>query len=52
LARCSTQGDEQNPLAFKVSDKEEKTPMGYKWIKCHMIFDVKMDVARKVHLTR
>jgi cytochrome c-type biogenesis protein CcmE len=36
-----------NRVAFKYSDEEEKVPIGYKWIKCHMIFDIKMDFTRK-----
>jgi len=36
-----------NRLAFKVLEEEERVPMGYKWIKCHMIFDIKMDFTRK-----
>jgi hypothetical protein len=33
--------------AFKVMDDGAKKPVGYKEIKCHMIFDVKMDFTRK-----
>jgi len=33
--------------AFKFLDEDEKVPIGYKWIKCHLIFDVKMDFTRK-----
>jgi len=36
-----------NHSAFKFLDEEERVPVGYKWIKCHMIFDVKMDFTRK-----
>jgi hypothetical protein len=36
-----------NRLAFKVLEEEERVPVGYKWIKCHMIFDIKMDFTRK-----
>jgi hypothetical protein len=36
-----------NRLAFKFLEDEEKVPIGYKWIRCHMIFDVKMDFTRK-----
>jgi hypothetical protein len=31
--------------AFKVLDDGAKKPIGYKEIKCHMIFDVKMDFS-------
>jgi hypothetical protein len=30
-----------------VMDDGSKKPVGYKEIKCHMIFDVKMDFTRK-----
>jgi hypothetical protein len=33
-------------IAFKFDDKD-KTPVGYKKIDCHMIYDVKMDLTRK-----
>jgi hypothetical protein len=33
--------------AFKVLDDGAKKPIGYKEIKCHMIFYVKMDFSRK-----
>jgi hypothetical protein len=36
-----------NRIAFKFLDNDEPVPIGYKWIKCHMIFDVKMDFTRK-----
>jgi hypothetical protein len=36
-----------NRLAFKFLEDEEKVPIGYIWIRCHMIFDVKMDFTRK-----
>jgi len=35
-------------VAFKVLEEDEHIPIRYKWIKCHMIFDVKMDFTRKV----
>jgi hypothetical protein len=34
-------------VAFKFLDIGERVPIGYKWIKCHLIFDVKMDFTRK-----
>jgi hypothetical protein len=46
-----------NQFAFKILDDGEKIPIGFKWIKCHLIFDVKMDFTRKarfvagVHMT-
>jgi hypothetical protein len=36
-------------MAFKILKEEESVPIGYKWICCHMIFDVKMDLTRKAH---
>jgi hypothetical protein len=36
-------------VAFKVLEDKENIPIGYKWIKCHMIFDIKMDFTRKAH---
>jgi hypothetical protein len=34
-------------VAFKILDEDEVAPVGFKFIKCHMIFDVKMDFTRK-----
>jgi hypothetical protein len=36
-----------NRAAFKFLEEDENVPVGYKWIRCHMIFDVKMDFTRK-----
>ncbi len=36
-----------NRIAFKFPEDGERIPIGYKWIRCHMIFDVKMDFTRK-----
>jgi hypothetical protein len=33
--------------AFKILDENEQVLIGYKWIPCHMIFDVKMDFTCK-----
>ena len=33
--------------AFRFLDESERVPIGYKWIPCHMVFDVKMDFTRK-----
>jgi len=33
--------------AFQFLEEDETVPIGYKWIKCHLIFDVKMDFSRK-----
>jgi hypothetical protein len=38
-----------NRKAFQFQEENEKVPIGYKWIRCHMIFDVKMDFTRKAH---
>jgi hypothetical protein len=34
-------------VAFKFLDSGERVPVGHKWIKCHLIFDMKMDFTRK-----
>jgi hypothetical protein len=34
-------------VAFKFLDPGERVPIGYKWIRCHLIFDVKMDFTCK-----
>jgi hypothetical protein len=34
-------------VAFHFLTEEEQTPVGYKEIPCHIIFDVKMDFTRK-----
>ena len=34
-------------VAFNILEEEESLPVGYKFIPCHMIFDVKMDFTRK-----
>ena len=36
-----------NCLAFQFLEENESIPIGYKWIRCHMIFDVKMDFTQK-----
>jgi len=36
-----------NNLAFQFLEENELIPVGYKWIHCHMIFDIKMDFTRK-----
>jgi len=36
-----------NRKAFKFLEDKESVPIGYQWIHCHMIFDVKMDFTRK-----
>jgi len=36
-----------NRMAFQFLEDEQPVPVGYTWIKCHMIFDVKMDFTRK-----
>jgi hypothetical protein len=36
-----------NRSAIKFLEDNEIVPVGYKWIQCHMIFDVKMDFTRK-----
>ena len=34
-------------IAFKFLDKGDPPPVGYKQIRCHIIFDIKMDLTRK-----
>lgn len=36
-------------VAFKFLELGEKVSIGYKWIRCHLVFDVKMDFTHKVH---
>jgi len=36
-----------NRIAFQFLDDGKKIPVGYKWIRCHMVFDIKMDFTRK-----
>ena len=33
--------------AFKFLENNEAIPVGYKWIPCHKVLDVKMDFTRK-----
>ena len=38
-------------VAFKIMSDNEEVPRGYQFVKCHMIFDVKMeDFRRKARL--
>ena len=34
-------------IAFKIKHGDEKIPPGYQYIRCHMIFDVKMEDFRR-----
>jgi hypothetical protein len=34
-------------IAFQFLDADETVPVSFKWIKCHLIFNVKMDFMRK-----
>ena len=34
-------------VAFQTIDDGEAIPIGYKFVRCHMIFDVKMEDFRK-----
>ncbi|MGH7974027.1 MAG: reverse transcriptase domain-containing protein [bacterium] len=36
--------------AFQFVEKDDNVPVGYKWIPCHWVFDVKMDFTRKARL--
>ncbi|MGH7954663.1 MAG: hypothetical protein ACREOZ_01755, partial [Gloeomargaritales cyanobacterium] len=35
---------------FQFVEKDDNVPVGYKWIPCHWVFDVKMDFTRKARL--
>ena len=38
-------------VAFQILDENEEVPIGYKFIRCRMIFDMKMeDFCRKEYL--
>jgi hypothetical protein len=38
-------------IAFKCLNPGKRVPLDYKWIKCHMIFDIKIeDFRRKAHM--
>ena len=48
--RLSIEKEMKNVMpAFEFCD-DDKMPIGYKEIECHMIFDVKMDSTRKSRL--
>ena len=34
-------------IAFQILDENKEVPIGYKFIRCHMIFDVKMEYFRR-----
>ncbi len=34
-------------IAFKCLNPGERAPLDYKWIKCHMIFDIKIEDFRR-----
>lgn len=36
--------------AFQILESSEKVPIGSQFIKCHIIFDVKLDFTRKAQL--
>ena len=38
-------------VAFKILDDDDKPPIGSQYMKCHMVFSIKMDdFSRKAHL--
>jgi hypothetical protein len=39
-----------NKAAFQFLDDNERVPVGHKWIKCHKIFDMKMEFTRKARI--
>jgi hypothetical protein len=38
-----------NAVAFRFLEQGESIPVGSTWIPCHIIFDVKVDLTRKVY---
>jgi hypothetical protein len=51
VARCYTERNNNVTVAFKMLDDGEDVPPAYKYIECHMIFDVKMEnFQRKARL--
>jgi len=34
-------------IAFRILENGQSIPIGYGHIRCHMIFDIKMDFTRK-----
>lgn len=48
MATSYQKENDKLPCIISVSGKGEKPLPGYKRITCHLIFDVKMDLARKV----
>jgi hypothetical protein len=39
-----------NRIAFKFLSSKERVPQSYKFIPCHMNFEVKMNFTRKAHI--
>ena len=38
-------------VAFEILDDDERPPIGFQYMKCHMVFSIKMeDFSRKAHL--
>jgi len=37
-------------IAFRILENAQSIPIGYGHIRCHMIFDIKMDFTRKVRM--
>ena len=37
-------------VAFNILEDDDKIPRGYEEVRCHMVFDVKMDFTRKARL--
>ncbi len=38
-------------IAFKCLNLDKRVHFGYQWVKCHMIFDIKIvDFRRKAHM--
>ena len=38
-------------VAFKILDDDDRPPFGYQYMKCHVVFSIKMeDFSRKAHL--
>ena len=34
-------------IAFELLPRDERLPVGFKEITCHLVFDIKMDLTRK-----
>ena len=37
-------------IAFNILDHGKEVPVGYQYMRCHFVFDIKMDLTRKARL--